>query len=304
MDLRQLQALVAIADHGSFSAAAAALHTVQSNVSSHVARLESELGVQLVDRQSGAMTEEGDAVVERARRISAELDAAVSDVAAMRSEVTGSVSMGMIGTTAQWLAPLLVDRLAERHPRVRLVIGDGTSATLEPRLVSGALDMTVANLPRTSPDITERALFDEDLLLVVPADDPLAGRERLTMSDLDGRHLLLPAAGTAFRDEIDSAARAAGVGLVAKAEVDGVRLMASLCFRGYGPAILPATGTTEMTGTFATIRVEGLPPRRVGVLVRRRGRPSAPARALLDVLDEVVATNLSGQFGLHPPSGT
>jgi DNA-binding transcriptional LysR family regulator len=124
------------------------------------------------------------------------------------------------------------------------------------------------------------------------------------MSDLDGRHLLLPAAGTAFRDEIDSAARAAGVGLVAKAEVDGVRLMASLCFRGYGPAILPATGTTEMTGTFATIRVEGLPPRRVGVLVRRRGRPSAPARALLDVLDEVVATNLSGQFGLHPPSGT
>lgn len=304
MDLRQLQALVAIADHGSFSAAAAALHTVQSNVSSHVARLEGELGVQLVDRQRGTLTEEGEAVVERARRIAAELDAAVSDVAAMRSEVAGSVSLGMIGTTAQWLAPLLVDRLAERHPRVRLVIGDGTSATLEPRLVSGALDMTVVNLPRTSPDLSERALFDEDLLLVVPSDDSFAGRDRVTMADLDGRHLLLPASGTVFRDEIDSAARAAGVTLIAKAEVDGVRLMASLCFRGYGPAILPATGTTEVAGNFATIRVDGLPPRRVGVMVRRRGRPSAPARALLDVLDEVIATSLSGQYGLHPPSGS
>ncbi|MDQ6784079.1 MAG: LysR family transcriptional regulator [Actinomycetota bacterium] len=304
MDLRQLQALVAIADHGTFSAAAAALHTVQSNVSSHVARLEGELGVQLVDRHGGALTEEGEAVVERARRIAAELDAAVSDVAAMRSEVTGSVSLGMIGTTAQWLAPLLVDRLAERHPKVRLVIGDGTSITLEPRLVSGALDMTVVNLPRTSPDLSERALFDEDLLLVVAAEDPLAGRDRVTMRDLDGRLLLLPASGTAFREEIDSAARAAGVSLVAKAEVDGVRLMASLCFRGYGPAILPATGTTDMGDRFATTRVEGLPPRRVGVMVRRRGRPSAPARALLDVLDEVIAADLSGQYGLHPPSGS
>ncbi|MDQ6838953.1 MAG: LysR family transcriptional regulator [Actinomycetota bacterium] len=302
MDLRQLQALVAIADQGSFSAAAAALHTVQSNVSSHVARLEGELGVQLVDRQGGLLTEEGAAVVERARRIAAELDAAVSDVAAMRSEVAGPVSLGMIGTTAQWLGPLLVDGLAEHHPRVLVVIADGTSATLEPRLVSGALDMTVVNLPRTSPDLSERALFDEDLLMVVPFDDPLAGRDRITMGDLDGRHLLLPASGTAFRDEIDGAARAAGVTLVAKAEIDGVRLMASLCFRGYGPAILPATGTTEVGGNFATIRVDGLPPRRVGVMVRRRGRPSAPARALLDVLDAVIVTNLSGQYGLHPPS--
>ena len=54
MDVRQLSALVAIADHGTFSAAARALFTVQSNVSSHIARLEKELGVTLVDRAQGA----------------------------------------------------------------------------------------------------------------------------------------------------------------------------------------------------------------------------------------------------------
>ena len=89
MDLRQLAALVAVADPGSFSAAARALHTVQSNVSTHVARLERELGVTLVDRTGGWLTEEGEAVVRRARRMQAELDALDADVASLRDEVTG-----------------------------------------------------------------------------------------------------------------------------------------------------------------------------------------------------------------------
>ena len=74
MDLRQLTTLVAIADHGSFSAAARALYTVQSNVSGHVARLERELGVTLVDRQRGGLTDEGVIVVDRARRVLHELE--------------------------------------------------------------------------------------------------------------------------------------------------------------------------------------------------------------------------------------
>src|SRR5688572_8914968 len=74
MDVRQLSALVAIADHGTFSAAARALFTVQSNVSSHIARLEKELGVVLVDRAQGGLTDDGARVVERARRVLREID--------------------------------------------------------------------------------------------------------------------------------------------------------------------------------------------------------------------------------------
>ena len=77
MDLRQLAALTAVADHHSFSAAARALHTVQSNVSTHVARLERELGATLVDRATGQLTEAGELVVVRARRVQAELEALV-----------------------------------------------------------------------------------------------------------------------------------------------------------------------------------------------------------------------------------
>lgn len=299
MDLRQLQALVAIADHGSFSAAAASMHTVQSNVSSHIARLERELGVQLVDRHGGRLTEEGLAVLERARRIGAELEAAAADVAALRHEVSGNARIGMIGTTARWLAPLLLDRMATAHPKVRLVIGDGTSATLEPLLAAGLLDAAVVNLPQSSPDLVERPLFDEDLLLVVPDGHPFSKRDRVDITDLDGIELLLPAPGTAFRKEIDDACRARRVSLSARAELDGVRLIASLTHRGYGPAILPATGAAE---GFKRISVTGLPRRTVGLVLRRRGRPSAPARAMLEVLEGVVHANIDPAHGLHAPS--
>jgi LysR family hydrogen peroxide-inducible transcriptional activator len=176
MDLRQLSALVAVADQGSFSAAAEALHTVQSNVSNHVAHLEKELGVQLVDRHAGELTEEGQAVVERARRVSAELDALVADVAALRHEVVGTVRMGMIGTTARWLAPRLLEHVAEEHPQVHLIIADATSTTLEPLLAAGLLDLGVVTLPIPAPDLIGRPLFDEDLVLVVERNHPYATR--------------------------------------------------------------------------------------------------------------------------------
>src|SRR3954466_14164042 len=102
MDLRQLNALLAVADKGTFSAAAEALHTVQSNVSTHVARLERELGATLLDRHARPLTEGGGAVLARARRVQAELDALAADVASLRHEVAGATRLGVIGTTARW----------------------------------------------------------------------------------------------------------------------------------------------------------------------------------------------------------
>jgi len=89
MDIKQLKSLVAIADHGSFSAAAKHLDTVQSNISGHVARLEKHLGSVLVDRASGHLTEEGDLVVTRARRILHEIEDIDADIHSLGGEATG-----------------------------------------------------------------------------------------------------------------------------------------------------------------------------------------------------------------------
>lgn len=306
MDLRQLQALVAVAEQGTFSAAADHLATVQSNVSAHIRRLEKELGATLVDRSAGRLTEEGQAVVDRARRIEAELESIVADVASMRHDVTGRVRVGIIGTTARWLVPRLLDEMARLHPGVALEIVDATSTSLEPQLVNGRLDLAVVNLPLPAPELTTTPLFDEDLLLFVPRESPLAdlwvGKE-VDLAELGDLFLFLPPRGTSFRELLDAAAARADVTLVARAELDGLRLIASLVISGQGAAILPATAVPEHL-QFETrpIAVRGLPRRNVGVAQRKRGLPGAPARAFLDVLHDIVRTDAHPEFGLHLPT--
>lgn len=302
MDLRQLQALVAVADEGTFSAAADALATVQSNVSAHVARLEKDLGAVLVDRSAGRLTEEGEAVVTRARRIEAELEAIRADVSSMRHDVTGRVRVGIIGTTARWLVPRLLDEIGRRHPNVTLEIVDATSTSLEPQLVSGRLDLAVVNLPLPSPDLRTTPLFDEDLLLFVPEGSPLAAAGRIDVADLVDVPLYLPPKGTSFRDLLDGCANDAGVELQARAELDGLRLIASLAIAGQGAAILPSTAIpAHLQGETRPVAVRGLPRRRVGVAQRRRGLLGTPARAFLEVLHELVAADARPDVGLHPP---
>jgi LysR family hydrogen peroxide-inducible transcriptional activator len=303
MDLRQLNAIVAVAENGSFSAAADALNTVQSNVSSHIGRLERELGATLFDRSAARLTEEGELVVDRARRINAEVQALLADVAAVRHEVSGTVQLGMIGTTARWLVPRLLDTMRDRHPAVRMVIVDATSTSLEPRLLNGSLDLAVVTVPLPSRDLTTTPLFDEDLLLFVPDDHRLAGRTRVRVPDLATIELLLTPMGTAFRHQLETVAADHGVTLHAQAELDGVRLIATLAIEGLGAAILPASAVpARLQNRTRPVRVEGLPRRRVGIAQRRRGLPSAPARATLAVLHELVAAETDGRHGIHSPS--
>ena len=301
MELKHLQALMGIADTGSFSAAAAAIGTVQSNVSAHVARLERELEVQLVDRSSGRLTEEGEVVVERARRVVNELEAMVADVTALREEVVGTVRLGMIGTTGRWLVPQLFDLLRVRHPHIHLNVAEGSSVQLEQQLASGQLDLAVVTYPLSGDDVMAARLFDEDLVAVLPSGHPLGHETSIPLERLSELELLLPAPGTALRAEIDSATVPARVELRPAMELDGVRLIASLAFDGYGPAILPATAVPgHLRGRFSVIPVSGLPRRRVGVAQRRRSLPSAPARAVIDVLGVVVRDALSMPEGIHP----
>lgn len=358
MELKHLQALLGIAETGSFSAAAESIGTVQSNISAHVARLEKELDVVLVDRSSGRLTEEGEIVAGRARRMMGELDAMVTDVIALRREVAGTVRAGMIGTTGRWLLPQLFDRLSERHPDVHLNVTDGTNTTLELQLTSGKLEVALVTLPLSSDELTTSPLFEEDIMLVVPNDHPLVAEAIVTSAsmtsatmtsvgapapatagardtgvatalaptvaalvhDLDadpntGRplmaplpltklanlELLLPAPGTSLRDEIDAVMRPTGIELRPSMELDGLRMIASLTFDGYGPALLPATAVPgHVRDRFCSIPLEGLPRRRVGIAMRTRGVPSAPARALIAVLHDVVEDRLSMPEGIHP----
>lgn len=301
MDVRQLATLVAIADHGTFSAAARALDTVQSNVSTHIARLEKELGVILVDRAHGGLTHDGALVVERARRILNELDDIAADMSSRHADVTGHTRIGVIGTTARWLMPSFLGELHERHPGVRAIVQEGATSSLVPNVLTGQLSGAIVHLPIDDPELTVEPLFAEDLLLLAADGHPLADRQLIPLAELDEVPLLLPPPGAALRRVLERAAASADITLRAQAEVDGVRLLASLAFAGFGAAIVPATAVPDwLVGSFHRITVPELPRRVVAFVRRRRPAPSAATTAVLEVLQSVTNRQGAVQQGIHP----
>jgi DNA-binding transcriptional LysR family regulator len=303
MDLRQLAALVAVAEEGSFSAAARALHTVQSNVSTHVARLERELGTVLIDRSTGKLTEEGEVVIARARRIRHELDSLQADVSSMLHTVSGRVRLGCMGTVSRWLVPRLFRMVRDRHPEVQVVIVDATTTSLLPQLTAETLDLAIVNLPISDAELDTEALFDEDRVVIAPTHHALATRRCIDWNELARHELLLEPQGTPFRDELDNQASQAGVTLRARAEVDGILLLTMLAFEGFGPAVVPTTAAPPWVDTACRrIAVEGLAPRSVGLARSHRVRLSAPARAVRDAVRSLVAA--ADVPGIHPTLGS
>ena len=299
MEIRQLEALVGIADHGTFSSAAEVLGTVQSNISNRIARLEDELGTELVNRATGLLTESGEIVVQRARRILAELSAIASDVSELNADIRGQVVLGMIGTAGRWIVPLLLDALRAQYPQIALRIIEGTNSTIEPQLVHGRLDLAVLAWPVDAPELTEVSLFTEDLVVIVAKDHPLVRLSApVSFAQLAEFELLLPLRGTPIRREIDDASHAQGVDLVPLIELDGIRTIASLTFDGYGPSILPATMlSSHLRDKFVAVHIDQIARRRVVLASRRFGFPAAPVRAIHALLLDVV------QHAKHVPDG-
>lgn len=290
MEIRHLATLIAIADHGSFSAAARALGTVQSNVSAHIARLEKELGATLVERTNGTLTEQGAVVVERGRRIIHELQDIEADIHSDDSVVEGDTRIGCIGTTGRWLMPRLLGALAKQHPGIHATIHEGSTSTLVPRLIEGQLDAAIVHFPVDAPELQLEPLFSEDLILLVHEDHEWSKLESISLTDLATKPILLAPRNTSLRRIIDRAAGNQRVALTAQAEIDGVRLLASLAFDGFGPAIVPATSVPDwLVGPFARVALPELPKRAVGWATRRRPLPNKATRATFDILRATIA---------------
>lgn len=299
MDIRQLKSLVAIADHGSFSAAARHLDTVQSNVSAHLARLETHLGSILVDRGTGRLTDEGELVVARARRIIHEIEDIDADIHSLGGEATGDCRIGTIGTTARWLMPPLLNSVTRLHPDVRITLVEGVTSSLLPRLAAGELDAAVVHLPVTEAGFEVREMFAEELFLLAHKRHPLADRDSITLAELSEHPILLAPLGTGQRRILDRAAASRGVTLRAQAEIDGVRLMTSLAFDGFGAAIVPASAVPGwLKGDFVRVAVPDLPRRVVGWVQRTRPRPNRATLAVRDAAFEVVNRHGARQPGV------
>jgi len=156
------------------------------------------------------------------------------------------------------------------------------------------------NTPVVETGLESEPLFDEERIIVAPTDHPLADRGTINVADLAEHPVMLTPRGTTFRDAIDQELAAAGVRLTAAAEVAGLRLLASLAYQGYAPALLPASAVSGYPdGNWSLVHVEGLARRSVGLVRNRRTTPSMPIRAAREVVLDVIREIAPRQPGIH-----
>ena len=191
MNLRDLQYLVAVADHRHFGKAADACYVSQPTLSTQLKKLETELGVALVERspRQVMLTAAGDQVVARARSILGEA-AAIRGIARHAQDPrAGSLRLGAFPTLAPYLLPHVVPRLRAQLPDLELLLVEEKTPVLLDQVRTGVLDAAVLALPVDEDSLEVEPLFREDFVLAVPAGHPLAGpadRHHSARSDVGG----------------------------------------------------------------------------------------------------------------------
>jgi DNA-binding transcriptional LysR family regulator len=291
MELRHLDTLLAIADEGSFTAAADALSTVQSNVSAQVRQLEEELRAELLvrGRRGATLTECGVAVLERARRVRRELEAMRADLSMLQGLRTGHASLGIVGTASRWMVPALVADLRAEAPGVQLRINEGASERLASEVLGGELAQALVTEPMTSPRLEVEHLLDETLLGLVPAGAPDLGPEPVSLARLAELPIILPPVGNPLRREVDEAAAAAGLTLSVPVEVEGIRLIADMVAAGGGASVLPETAIPPELTSVRRVALRDVPLRRLGLITARESYLSLADRAVRDGVRRLVA---------------
>ncbi len=286
MDLRHLDTLVAIDDFRSFTAAADAMHTVQSNVSDTIRQLESELGVTLLvrNKRGATPTEFGVVVLERARRIHAEIVAMREDVSMLLGLEAGHATLGVVGTVSRWLVPELVATLRAEAPGVAMRVNEGASERLAVEVAEREIAQAVVTEHVSDSRLVFEHLLNEDLVAVVPSSLKMRHSRSVSLEDLAKHPMILPPAGNPMREEIQNSAAVQGLDFHVPVEVEGVRLIADLVAAGTGVSIIPTTAVPPDAPGIRVIPIADMPQRRLALVAASGAQLSMADRAVREIV--------------------
>ena len=305
--LARLSCFIAVAEELHFGRAAERLHMTQPPLSRQIQQLESELGVQLIDRttRSVTLTPAGVAFLPDARRILQLAEGAAITVKRVPAGDLGTVVVGFTAASAHAVLPRLLERARDQLPDVKLELREMVSAVQLEGLATGEIDLGMVRPPVKRPGIVSRPLLHEQLVAALPAEHPLAGQARqLTLNDLDGQDVIMysPVQARYFNDLLISTFTIAGATPRYVQYVTQVHTMLVLVRSGIGIALVPASA--------ATLHPEGVVFRSIGAFRERpveldaawRSDSTNPAllRLLRDVLPqrEWTTDDLVDEFAL------
>ncbi|HEX8737785.1 MAG TPA: LysR family transcriptional regulator [Pyrinomonadaceae bacterium] len=206
MEIRQLRAFVAIAEAKTFTAGAKRVHVTQAAISMQIRQLEDEVGLPLFTRtpRRVLMTEAGDLLLERARKILREHDAAVEEIAEIAGAEYGRLRIGSASamfTTNQ--LPKILQRLKTKFPKAVISVMSGTSAALVHKIINGESDVAFVSLPVENSNIQTELLFSDEIVAIANPKHPLAKQKVISAAALADEPLILGEQGGNTRRQID-----------------------------------------------------------------------------------------------------
>jgi len=289
MELRQLEYVVAVADHGGFTAGAAASHVTQPSLSQSVRALEAELGVELFHRVGRGVvtTAAGLAFLGPARQVLRDLASARASVVAVRELVAGSLDVVALPTLAVDPLAGVIGAFRRAHPGVTVRLIDPEEAAGVATLVrQGRAEIGVAELPVGGDDLVVVPLGSQELLAIAATGTRLPR----ALTQLGRLPLVAPPQGTSTRRVIEAALAAAGVAMVVAVEVDQREAIVPLVLGGAGISFVPETQAAEAERQGAVV-VRPMPALTRAIGLVHRDRPLSPAaRAFV-----AIAVSRSGQ---------
>jgi LysR family transcriptional regulator, hydrogen peroxide-inducible genes activator len=283
MNLRDLRYLVALADLRHFGRAAEHCYVSQPTLSAQIKKLETELGVQLIERspRQVMLTPAGNDIVMRARRVLAEVDQMHETGRRTADPEAGSVRLGIFPTLAPYLLPHVVPNIRKRFPRLELLLVEEKTEIILHMLREGRLDCAVLAMPLHEDWLEIEFLFDEPFMLAVPAKHPLAAQRNLQMKELSKQHLLLLEEGHCMRDQALEVCTLAGASEKEGFRATSLETLRQMVAAGGGITLLPILAIKPPVAASDYIRLlpfKNPPPIRTLALVWRK---SSAMRAFL-----------------------
>ncbi|MCX4965570.1 LysR substrate-binding domain-containing protein [Streptomyces sp. NBC_00654] len=295
MELRHLNAFVAVAEELHFGRAARRLQMAQPPLSQQIRQLEKELGVQLFRRntRSVRLTSAGESFLEPVRTVLDDLGTAVRAARSAGRGEYGRVTIGFAGASSHETLPRLTRAVRAAHPGLELVMTGQTYANVAlTRVADGTLDLGFVRLPVTRPGVAYRVIDEEELLCALPSDHPLARRETVPIEALaEEPFVSFPAnTGSTVRDAMVEACEGAGFNpRVVQEAPDSYTIMA-LVAAGVGVALTVTSCRHIQQNGLVYRPLAGPPIRRQAALAWRADNPSAALRAVLAVAEDALPT--------------
>ena len=292
LDVRRLQVLIELDARGSFSGAADALHLTQSAVSQHVAALEREVGLPLVERATRpiGLTEAGHALLTHARVVLARLDDAEQELAQIAGRLRGRLRFGSFPTALTTFVPTAVTRFKERHPEVTLTVIDDHLQRLLPRLKHGELDLALiydhdALTHKPDDDLDRMHLLDDPFQAVLPAQHKLARHRRaIKLEQLARRDLGRRRTNQLVAQNVRNSCHQAGFEPTVAFTTDDYLAVQAFAAAGLGVSVIPGLAVQHPLPGVQIRTLASPPVRQISIARPTHGFRSPASLTMLDAL--------------------